>query len=402
MLDLAGATITIDRSLDTTLMEIIMNRTILSFLIAASCVSISNAQINDLPPAGGNIGTNSNAVTEIATSLSELYVTQWVHADESKNVRGSVVSLVGMDAVPMPRARVSLIQAGEVVISDDTDIVGEFLLEGVNPGLYTFIAEMNGGIAIYSLTVLDSVVGKHLPNFMEARLMSTNGGRAYEVLQGQSLPSSVSYATPMQDPLKSVRKPSGSHQIALDASGSIRGKLGKPMTNIDMTGMTAFVFKDGAEIARSRVSSDGSFAIRDLKPGSYGLVAAGSQGVSATGFCAIAPGLAMVNKDGERFVNLTAASSSLNLELGDASGSAPTLAPTEPVLAEEVFFAGPPMGTPGMGGGYGGGGSFGGGGSGGGGFGGLGAIAGIGGLVAGVAALADDNNDAPIQSPVTP
>lgn len=376
-----------------------MKRTILSLIIAASCVSISNAQVNDLPLAGGNVGTSSIAVTEFATALSESYVTQWVHADESKNVRGSVVSLVGSDAVPMPRARVSLIQAGEVVISDDTDVVGEFLLEGVNPGVYTLIAETNGGIAIYSLTVLDSVVGKHLPNFMEARLMSTNGGRAYEVLQGQSLPTSVSYAIPMQDPLKSVRKPSGSHQIALDASGSIRGKLGKSMTNIDMTGMTAFVFKDGAEISRSRVSSDGSFAIRDLKPGSYGLVAAGSQGVTATGFCAIAPGLAMVNKDGERFVNVAAASS-LNLELGDASGSAPPVPPTEPPLGEEVFLAGPPMGAPGMGGG----GSFGGGGSGGGGggFGGLGAIAGIGGLVAGLAALADDNNEAPVQSPVTP
>jgi hypothetical protein len=53
------------------------------------------------------------------------------------------------------------------------------------------------------------------------------------------------YAIPTQDPLQSVRKQSGSHQIALDASGSIRGKLGKPMTNIDMSGMTAFVFKDG-------------------------------------------------------------------------------------------------------------------------------------------------------------
>jgi len=381
-------------------MEIIMKHTILSFIIASSCVSISNAQVNDLPPAGGNVGTSSIAVTEFATALSESYVTQWVHADESKNVHGSVVSLVGMDAVPMPRARVSLIQAGQVVVTDDTDVDGEFLLEGVNPGIYTFVAETNGGIAIYSLTVLDSVAGKHLPNFMEARLMSTNGGRVFEVLQGQSLPSAASYSAPTQDPLKSVRKPSGTHQIALDASGSIRGKLGKPMTNIDMSGMTAFVFKDGVEIGRTRVSSDGSFAIRDLQPGSYGLVAAGSQGVSATGFCAIAPGLAMVNKDGERFVNRATAASSLNLELGDASGSNPPVPPTEPVPAEEVFFAGPPMGSPGMGGG----GSFGGGGSGGGGgFGGLGAIAGIGGLVAGVAALADsNNNDAPITSPVTP
>ena len=400
MIALTGATIIMQRSLEIKSTEIIMKRSILSFIIAASCVSVSNAQINDLLPVGGNVGTSSATVTEIAAPLSESYVTQWVQADEFKNVRGSVVSLVGLETVPMPRARVSLIQAGEVVLSDDTDIAGEFLLEGVPPGVYTFVAEMNGGISIYSLTVLDSVAGKHLPNFMEARLMSTNGGRVFEVLQGQSLPTSTLYAIPTQDPLAAVRKQSASHQIALDASGSIRGKLGKPTANIDMSGVTAFVFKDGIEISRSRVSSDGSFVIRDLKPGSYGFVAAGSQGVSATGFCAIAPGLAMINQNGERFVNRMAAASSLNLELGDASGTTPPPPPPEPVPSDEVFLAGPPMGAPGMGGG----GSFGGGGSGGGGgFGGLGAIAGIGGLVAGISALADSgNNDAPITSPVTP
>jgi len=129
-----------ERSLEIKSTEIIMKRTILSFIIAASCVSVSNAQINDLLPAGGNVGTSSASVTEIAAPLSESYVTQWVQADEFKNVRGSVVSLVGLETVPMPRARVSLIQAGEVVLSDDTDIAGEFLLEGVPPGVYTFVA----------------------------------------------------------------------------------------------------------------------------------------------------------------------------------------------------------------------------------------------------------------------
>lgn len=380
-----------------------MKRNLLSLFIAASCISVGFAQVNELP-IGGNVTVNLPEVSEISSPITESYVSQWVHADEFKNVRGSVISLTGPDTVPIQKARVTLIQAGEVVMSDDTDVVGEFLLEGVNPGVYTMVAETGSGIAIYSLTVLDSIAGKHLPNFIETRLMSTNGGRVTEVLQGQSLPSSTVYAVPTVDPLKSVRKQSASHQIVLDASGSIKGKLGKSMVSMDMTGMNVFVFKDGVEIGRSGVSSNGSFVLRDLKPGCYGLVAAGLQGVSATGFCAVAPGLAMVNKNGERFVNQGSGSSSINLELGDATGStpAPLTTPTEPVPGEEVILAGPPMGVPGMGGGFGGGGSFGGGG-GGGGFGGLGAIAGIGGLVAGIAAIAsDDNNDAPVQSPVVP
>ena len=374
-----------------------MNRTILSFIIAASCVSTSQAQLNDLPPAGGIVATDLASVIEVATPMSELYSAQWVHADEFRNVRGSVVSLAGLDTVATPRARVSLLQAGEVVISDDTDIAGEFLLEGVNPGVYTFVAETSSGIALYSLTVLDADAGKHLPNVMEARLMSTNSGRVNEVLQGQSLPSSTVYAVPTLDPLKSVRKQSVSHQVTLDSSGSVKGKLGRPMSSIDMTGMTAFVFKDGVEIGRARVGSDGAFVLRDLKPGAYGLVAAGMQGVSATGFCAIAPGLALVNKNGERFVNQGTAASSLNVELGDARS--PSQLPLTDSLADEEVLAGPPMGVPGMGGGFGGGGgSFGGGG--GGGLGGIGGLLGVAGLAAGIAALASDNNDAPVTSPM--
>lgn len=377
-----------------------MNRTILSFIIAASCVSTSQAQVNDLPPAGGTVAINSAPVIEVATPMAESYLTQWVHADEFKSIRGSVVTLAGLDTVATPRVRVSLLQAGEVVISDDTDIAGEFLLEGVNPGVYTFVAETGSGIALYSLTVLDVIAGKHLPNVMEARLMSTNSGRVNEVLQGQSLPSSTVYAIPTMDPLKSVRRQSVSHQIALDASGSIKGKLGRPMSNMDMTGMAAFVFKDGVEIGRARVSSDGAFVLRDLKPGAYGLVAAGMQGVSATGFCAIAPGLALVNKNGERFVNQGAAASSLNVELGDARIPSPLTPPTDPLLDEEVILAGPPMGVPGMGGGFGGGGGSFGGGGGGGGLGGIGGLLGVAGLAAGIAALASDNNDAPTSSPI--
>jgi len=376
-----------------------MNRTILSFIIAASCLSTSQAQVNDLPPVGGNVATNLVPVVEVATPMAESYLTQWVHADEFKNIRGSVVTLAGLDTVATPRARVSLLQAGEVVISDDSDIRGEFLLEGVDPGVYTFVAETGSGIALYSLTVLDAVAGKHLPNVMEARLMSTNSGRVNEVLQGQSLPSSTVYAVPTIDPLKSVRKQSVSHQIALDASGSVKGKLGRPMSNMDMTGMTAFVFKDGVEIGRTRVGSDGAFVLRDLKPGAYGLVAAGMQGVSATGFCAIAPGLALVNKNGERFVNQGAAASSLNVELGDARSPSP-LPPTDSLADEEVILAGPPMGVPGMGGGFGGGGGSFGGGGGGGGLGGIGGLLGVAGLAAGIAGLASDNNDAPVSSPI--
>ena len=86
----------------------------------------------------------------------DLFLNQWLQIDKDRNIRGTVVALLGSDTMSLRKVRVSLYQAGKVVAFDDTDTEGEFLIEGVSPGIYTLVAETGDSLALFSLTILDS------------------------------------------------------------------------------------------------------------------------------------------------------------------------------------------------------------------------------------------------------
>jgi hypothetical protein len=190
----------------------------------------------------------------------------------------------------------------------------------------------------------------------------------------------------------------------IDANGTLKGELSKPVARVDMSTMVVYIMKDGIEVSRTKVASDGKFTVSGLRSGCYGLVAVGDQGIAATAFCATNRGLAMINDDGPRFVAQTALPAVLRVELGDSIGEDTLPAPENVVASENNSSLAPEMpccGNASMGGGGGGGGGGGIGASAGGGF---GKIAGIGGLIAVAAVLAADkgNNDAPVASKIVP
>jgi hypothetical protein len=200
------------------------------------------------------------------------------------------------------------------------------------------------------------------------------------------------------------RQFSSNHQIALSVDGTLSGVLGKANERVDMSSMMVFVTKDGKEIKRAKVARDGRFAVTGMTPGCYGLVAVGSQGVAATGFCAVTPGVAAVKRGGEYLVSAMANASSLNIELGQSVSSKNG---PEEVIADNQELAAAPTAAPGMGAGFGGAPMTGGGGGGGigassGGLG-IGGLASIGGLIAAATIIAtDNNNDASVVSPIVP
>ncbi len=341
-----------------------------------------------------------SATVAVSAQTNDLFVNQWVHVDETLALKGSVVALLGQDQQSLSSMRVSLSNNGSVVAFDDTDIDGNFLIEKVKPGLYTLSAEGTGTIAMFSLAVLDKVAGKHLPNFVEIRVMPSSS-RVAEIIRGQALPKVAESAAPSRDPLGEDRKVATTHQVLIDGQGTLTGRLGKATTEVDMSSMTVFIMKDGQDVKRARVSPDGNFSVSGLSPACYGLVAAGDQGVAAIGFCAVNRSVVGISKEARVFVaQNNKMPTSLNIEV--ASGVASELPPKSDVaVLENVPSAAYPSIGMGPGFGGGGGGSIGAGGGGPVG-GGLGALAGIGGLIAVGVIAADNNNNAPLVSPVVP
>ena len=344
------------------------------FALVASPLTFSIAVAQS--PVATLAETNTvRARASVSSQTNDLFVNQWVRVGDTGSITGSVTALLGQDSLSLSKMRVSLSQSGTVMFTDDTDVEGEFLIEKVSPGLYTLTAEGGGSMAMFSLVVLNGIAGKHLPYKVDIRVMPTSS-RVSEIIQGQSIPKTSATASALsEDPLRNNRKFSDTHRVMLDGQGTLSGRLGKATSAVDMSMMTVFIMKDGQEFKRAKVAMDGSFSVPGLTPACYGLVAAGDQGVAATGFCAVNRSIASVNSNRELFVTQSMQlPSSLNIEVCDQPRA--TASTNTDVAVLDTATSATPVGmAPGFGGGGNvGGGSYGGGGGSGGVGGGIGAL----------------------------
>ncbi len=346
--------------------------------------------------------------------VNQLFSKQWVCLDKDNSINGSLVQLADSDKVPLAGLPVALVRDGEVAHYAMADDSGSFKFENIKTGSYSLITRTNESIAAFSLQVLDAT-NNHLNSSVEVRVVRPAGLKVKEILRSQTVPSyPVRSDLPKVsvDPLGDSRSFGQSHFVKLDAKGRLSGQLGSVPQSADMSEMVVYVLKNGEEVSRVRADKNGKYSFDGLKPGVYGFVAAGSSGFAATSFQLVSNETASVGADGSRFVSIHRhACGQMNVEVVQCCEVAVCEQPIQTIVEVPVV---DPCAVPvdncgtastcGCGGGFGGGGFGGGGGGGRGGLGGLGGIAAIAGLatVAAIAASNDDNNNAPIVSPVGP
>ncbi len=360
-------------------------------------------------------GRAVSASTASNPYLNQLFSQQWVRLNQDNSVSGNLVQLSASDKTPLSGLPVALVRSGEVAYRAVADASGKFQFKDVEAGSYSLVTRTNETIAAFSVQVLDST-NTHLPSAVEVRVVRPAGLKVKEILLSQSLPRDVVSVedAPViaKDPLGDSRSFSESHVVKAEANGDFVGQLGSLGSNQDLNDMRVYILKDGEEVGKTRVGKDGKFRLTGLAPDVYGFVAAGDSGFAATSFQLINASTASVAPDGSRFVGFGNACGQMNVEVVQCC----EVICCEPqTVVVEQSLAQAPCELPvdecgrapqcGCGGGWGGGGY--GGGGGGAGAGGIGwaGIAGIGGLavVAGILASNDDDNDsAPIASPVTP
>ena len=346
--------------------------------------------------------------------VNQLFSKQWVCLDKDNSINGSLVQLADNDKVALAGLPVALVRDGEVAHYAMADDSGSFKFENIKTGSYSLITRTNESIAAFSLQVLDAT-NSHLNSSVEVRVVRPAGLKVKEILRSQTVPSyPVRSDLPKVsvDPLGDSRSFGQSHFVKLDAKGKLSGQLGSVAQSADMSEMVVYVLKNGEEVSRVRADKNGKYSFDGLKPGVYGFVAAGSSGFAATSFQLVSNETASVGADGSRFVSIHRhACGQMNVEVVQCCEVAVCEQPIQTIVEVPVV---DPCAVPvdncgtastcGCGGGFGGGGFGGGGGGGRGGLGGLGGIAAIAGLatVAAIAASNDDNNNAPIVSPVGP
>jgi hypothetical protein len=348
--------------------------------------------------------------TSSNTYLDQLFSQQWVRLNQDNSVSGNLVQLSSSDKTAVSGLPVALVRKGEVAYRAIADESGKFQFENVEKGSYSLVTRTNETIAAFSIQVLDSA-NTHLPSEVEVRVVRPAGLKVKEILLSQTLPK---YAVPVgnapvvsKDPLGHSRSFSESYVVKAESNGDFLGQLGSFGSNQDFSDMQIYILKDGEEVGKTRVGKDGKFRVKGLAPDVYGFIAAGDSGFAATSFQLINASTASVAPDGSRFVGFGKACGRMNVEVVQCCEV--VCCEQQTVIVEQPIVEAP-CDVPvdecgkapqcGCGGGWGGGGGGGGRGMGQG-WAGIAAIAGLA-TVAGVLAANDDNNNAPVASPVTP
>lgn len=262
--------------------------------------------------------------------LSETLRSHWITTNKEGNIEGRISAIEPSQSslVPIEQLDVTLLRKGEKVGTASTDNDGQFLLEDVEPGIYTLVAAGQNGFLAYGVHVLPS-----LEEFDILDLESNNGGplpqlhpdpienkRAYYVshfgipadaviqedlqidaaavppefttlerISQNYLPGAAALTLGKDvDDMKAIEKSieiRKGFQFPLAEDGSFHGRI-QPIATEDgkltkLREMNLFLIQDDLEVARVPVEENGRFKIEDVDPGVYSIVAAGQDGFAA-------------------------------------------------------------------------------------------------------------------------
>ena len=373
-----------------------------------------------IAPVGNALAQEAEEL-QIDSARAQAYPTvrQWAVLEDGQ-IRGRLVTPTWEDAAsPVVGADVMITGEDNVVRRADgmTNTIGEFVVSGLQPGVYTLFAASPKAFVCKAIHVVDTSAGTaHGTEAFTISAAKISRERMLSAISryltrsiGRSIPLDIPYAKAMSDNFD----PSYSYRV-IQTDGGMAGRVlgaqgvGAPLTNV-------LIYRGGSMVAKTTTDEDGGFFVSDLPPSAYGVFAMGPEGMAITGVELLSEpsGLELTHTDRASYFVRAQTGAILAIQLAPIAQDSPELQeleePVEPVAPTQstpIDGALPPAAPlPSI---TSAGGSFGGGGGGGGsslgGGGGLGVI-GLGVLGAGAAVAIDDDDNAivpPAASPATP
>ncbi len=252
--------------------------------------------------------------------LSDTLRAHWITTNDDGDLTGRISAIEPSQSVTVPieKLDVSLLKKGEKISKSTTDDEGKFLLEDVQPGVYTLVASGQNGFLAYGVNVLpklevfdalerntqldpreknafyvshfelpqDAVVAEELQ--IDAAAVPPEFSTLQRISQN-FLPSATAMNISRDlDDAKAIGKASevkGGFKYPLSDNGSLAGRI-QPIATDDgepakLSDMNIFLIQDDVEAARVTVEENGKFEIEDVDPGVYSLIAAGEDGFAA-------------------------------------------------------------------------------------------------------------------------
>lgn len=378
-----------------------MKELIATFKLAAALLALPLAataaaagyQAMDQDWSEVSLPTAANPAAVSAATFSSLRQ-HAIGLDAEGMLNGRIVSLAGQDGSASGIGQLEIVfgRDGLVVARTTTNSDGSFQASGLTPGVYSFVAQSDQGLAAFGINVL--------PYDEQAPLLTLEA--AAVTLRPQSVLESmesevIAYQGRPNNELMLV----GGNRVMLDGD-VLRGSIMSIYLDGPVEGTIVKVVSQNGVAASARVAADGSYEIPGLSSGVYEFTASGPHGYAALAFEAISTeALTRVVRGTRDDVSVsTAGGSAPAQEAGPTDSLDVTLVPeqlvrTAPAPQSDVTFFDDTIGVGGAcgscGGGCDGGYVTGGGGGGFGGFGG-GRLLPLAALGIGIAALATDGN----------
>lgn len=354
-------------------------------LVATAAVS-ANQWMNDNSPIELN-NVDSEVITDNGIGVDRVHT---VALNATGAVEGRIAEINTDGSQGISGLTVYFLSSGKIAGQTKTAADGSFVVQGLQEGPYSFVATGQNGYAAYGVHVVGETAGTK--NVMEAAAVSPNLNAVREILSN-NLPEQVVSEIVAN---ASNATPKGANRVKL-VDGVLSGNVFTLTGGKETVGVTTVnILQNNEKIATVETDSNGSFKVSDLEPGIYGFVATGPNGFAAVSFEAVESSEIPVS-----IAPTQEPSDSFDISL--ASGSDVSYGYDDEVVVYEfapIEYVGESVGVSGAGGSYAAAPGFqgapvGGGGGGGPGFGRLGRVALIGGAVAGIIALADDNETGP-------
>ena len=252
--------------------------------LVATAAATAHQFATDSSPV--DLDSPASVSADTPDTLAAILRKHTIKMNREGSVQGRITGIQSdRQAVGLAELNVFFVQDGEIVNQTKTNSDGEFLVEGMSEGAYSFVATGENGFAAYGVQVVANS-GSDQPNNIEASAVSPKFSVVQEILDNR-VPEEI---TEEIQQLASRVQPNdvvSSNRVLLNngqLSGNVIPIWGQRQS---VDGTYVHIIKDDVKVAETQVNAKGEFTIDNIEPGIYDFVAAGPSGFAAVSFEAV-------------------------------------------------------------------------------------------------------------------
>jgi hypothetical protein len=239
-----------------------------------------------------------------AFQLGETLRRTWVMLDSEGKLRGQIL---GSD-FDHSNSEIYFLREGRMIEKLSANARGEFIVYGLEDGVYTLLVANDGRYAVNCLLVLDNDQMGGPPSSFDIPMSENSPRSVFEQVVSRATKvmfrnyGEFAFEETQEDPARlyglqgiAAHRPEavdattlGNHRVALTAEGQLIGRLravdhlsGRP---VDLLVTEVMLLANDATVATTQTNRFGIFSFDNVEPGIYTLFAAGKDGIAVTSF----------------------------------------------------------------------------------------------------------------------